>query len=658
MSELRRRTVLQGSAAVGLGAAGVTALSAAPAGAAGAAGPADPYRDSVQDARMVWDRPPGTWDEAPCLGDGALRVQVLAGATPDRLVFAVRGKGTSWRSPATGPVLRLAGTPTAHHWQLDLWQAELRGTVTTTRGRVRFTAFVPHGRGVLVVRLETEAGESGAAWERAADTGADAGLPHREETRGAVRVLVAGADAGAVGRALADPDRLEAGHRRWWHDHYRRGFLSVPDRTVQRFHWTQVYLAAAALSPDTRVTGFGHPFLGATDHLALDPVLAADRPRAADHSHLYGGLPGVGSKGGRAADPITSWGLPALAGAWSRSMDDGLLRDRLHPALRKAVGFYAHFLVAEPDGKLHLPATYSPHYADVPDAAHGLALLRWALGALADSSRRLGARDAGTDRLRDIAERLTPYPTGPDGVMVGRGVALTRSHAHASHLLWLHPLREQLPDARAHLAHRSYAHWASMREHWHGSSYVTASGLAAAAGDPGGALSHLRHFLTGLGGGGLYRGAENEPDGGAAQSAPLAAAQSALDLLLEAGGGTLRVFPSTPAEWPDAVVAGLRTPGAFLVDAERSRGRTDWVRVRSEAGEPLVLDHGIEGPVEVLDSSGRPRPWRAGGPRTVHVPLARGESVVVARAGARPAGPRVVEADGTPRAWGLAGKTK
>ncbi|HEY9327724.1 MAG TPA: hypothetical protein VIS09_05735 [Streptomyces sp.] len=658
MSELSRRTVLQGSAAVGLVTAGATGLTAVPARAAQPAEPADPYRDSVQDARMIWDRPPDAWDDAPCLGDGALRIQVLAGGTPDRLVFAVRGKDSSWRSPATGPVLRLVGTPTAHHWQLDLWQAELRGTITTTRGSVRFTAFVPHGRGVLVVRLETGGAESGAAWERVAGSGAAPELPHREETGGPVRVLVAGADAAAVRRALADPDGLKSGHRRWWHDHYRRGFLSVPDRTVQRFHWTQVYLTAAALSPDTRVTGFGHPFAGATDHLALDPVLAADRPRAADHSHLYGGLPGVGSKGGRALDPITSWGLPALAAAWSRSMDEDLLRDRLHPALRKAVRFYTHFLVAEPDGRLHLPATHSPHYADAPDAAHGLALLRWALGALADSTRRLGARDDGTDRPQDVAARLAPYPSGPDGVMVGRGVALTRSHAYASHLLWIHPLRERLPDARAPLAHRSYSHWASMREHWNGSSYVTASGLAAATGDADGALAHIRQFLSGLGGGGLYRGADGEPDGGTALSVPLAGAQSVLDLLLETSGGTLRVFPSVPGEWQDAVVAGLRTPGAFLVDAERGRGRTEWVRVRSEAGEPLVLDHGIEGPVEVLDGSGRPRPWRPGGPRTVRASLARGESLVVARAGTRPTGPRVVEAAGTSRAWGLAGRTK
>ncbi|MFF0673944.1 glycoside hydrolase family 95-like protein [Streptomyces tendae] len=658
MTAPRRRTVLLGTAAVGLGAAGAGELGGAPARAADAPRPSDPYEESVQDARMVWDRPAEDWQDAPCLGDGSLRVRVRRGESPNLLAFEAMGTSDAWESPAGGVVLRLAGTPTAQRWHLDLWNAELRATVTTTRGRVDLTALVPHGRGVLVVRLVTQGGESGAAWQRTPAGRADHPLPYLEESGGPERVMVAGADAGAVRRALAAPQGHDAEHRRWWHSHYRRGFLSVPDRTVQRFYWTQIYLSAAALRRGAPVTGFGHPLLGSTDHLALDPVAGASghQPRTASHGHLYGGLPGVGSKGGRAQDPITAWGLPAVDAAYRKSMDERILRGWLHPALRKAVGFYAHFLVPEPDGRLHLPATHSPHYADVPDASHALALLRWALSALIDSTRRLGVQEAGLDRWRDIADRLTPYPTGPDGVLIGRGTPLARSHPYASHLLWLHPLRESLPQARSESARRGYARWASMRDSWHGSTHVTAAGLAAAVGEASEALSHLRHFLTDLGGGALYRGGRGEPGGESPVSVPLAGGQAVLDLLLDSWGGTLRVFPATPEEWPDAVVAGLRAPGAFLVDAARSDGRTDWVRVRSEAGEPLVLDHGVEGPFEVLDENGGRRPWRPSGQRAVEVPLGRGESVVVVRRGQRPgAGPRVVEAAGTARAWGLSG---
>ncbi|MFE9045017.1 glycoside hydrolase family 95-like protein [Streptomyces sp. NPDC007818] len=648
MTGPRRRTVLQGTAAVGLGAAAVTGLAGTPARAADRAVRTDPYEQSVRDARMEWSSPPEDWQDAPCLGDGVLRVQVRGGAAPNLVAFEVRDTPDAWDAPARGLVLRLAGTPTAHAWHLDLWHAELTATITTTRGRVRFTALVPHGRGLLIVRLTTEGAESDASWQPLPAPRAGHPFPYREETAGPDRILIAGADTGAVRRALAAPERLRDEHVRWWHDHYRRGYLSVADRTVQRFYWTQIYLSAAALRQDAPVTGFGHPLLGTTDHTALDPA-TAHRPRTASHSHLYGGLPGIGSKGGRAPDPITAWGLPAVEAAYRRGMDEELLRERLRPALLKAVGFYTHFLVAEPDGRLHLPATHSPHYADVPDATHTLALLRWALSALIDSTRRLG--ESGAERWHDLAARIAPYPTGPDGVLIGRGTPLARSHPYASHLLWLHPLREGLPGERAELARRSYARWASLRDHWHSSSYVTAAGLAAAAGEAGEARSHLAHFLSGLGDGGLYRPEGGETGDETAVSVPLAAGQAVLDLLVDSWGGTLRVFPATPREWPDATVAGLRVAGAFLVDAARTDGRTDWIRVRSEAGEPLLLDHGMEGPIEVLDEDGRPRPWQPGGPRAARIPLGRGETVVLTRRGRRPAtGPRPVTDTATPRA--------
>jgi hypothetical protein len=147
-----------------------------------------------------------------------------------------------------------------------------------------------------------------------------------------------------------------------------------------------------------------------------------------------------------------------------------------------------------------------------------------------------------------------------------------------------------------------------MRDSWHGASHVSAAGLAAAVGEGSEALSHLRHFLADLGGAALYRGSGAESGAETAVSVPLAAGQAAVDLLLDSWGGSLRVFPATPQEWPDAMVAGLRAPGAFLVDAARSHGRTDWIRVRSEAGEPLLLDHGIEGPSRYSMRTAAPGP--------------------------------------------------
>ncbi|MEU8925297.1 glycoside hydrolase family 95-like protein [Kitasatospora sp. NPDC048545] len=661
MSGPTRRTVLQASVAAGLGGA-VLGAGSGPA-RADSAGPApELHRDAVLDARMSWQRLPEDHHDAPALGDGKLIAHVHRGPR-DTLAFALVTAAGSRSQPSARLLLTLPGTPTGAHWELDLWNAELTGTVTTTGGDLRFSALVHRRRGVLLVRLTDGADRPGVDWTLEPGPHGGGDIVWQEHTAGSVRTLAAAGDEAAVRRALtADRAALDAEHRQWWNAHFGRGLIAVPDPRAQRFYWAQVYAAAALLDPDRAVTGIGHPLLGTTDHLDLDPVArgAQGLPSALAHHHVYGALPGTGSRGGRTANPVAAWGLPAVDSVHRLGMDRRILSEVLHPALRAAVRFWSGFLVEDHERRLHLPATHSPRYADAPDSSHDLALLRWSLRALLDATARLGLSDPEADRWRDVAARLTPYHRDASGVMVGAGVGLTRSHPYASHLAWLHPLREEL-SARGvdeATARHSYAHWTSMREDWYGSSSVAAAALAAALREPERALEHLTHFLDGASRGGpgsgtdagavgpnaLYRpGVGEDPDAGVA--VPLAAGQALLDLLLDGRSGTLEVFPAVPSGWSEAAFSGLRAHGAFLVDAARSGGRTDWVRVRSEAGEPLVLAHGIEGPVDVLDGEGRPRPWQDRGARRVAVALAAGESVLVTGRGA---GPRAVTGGGTP----------
>jgi hypothetical protein len=125
-------------------------------------------------------------------------------------------------------------------------------------------------------------------------------------------------------------------------------------------------------------------------------------------------------------------------------------------------------------------------------------------------------------------------------------------------------------------------------------------------------------------------------------------------MLVQSHGGVVKVFPSVSNTWRDASVAAIRTQGAFLVDASRSAGRTDWIRVRSEAGEPLVLQHGIKGPITVGDEHGRPLHCTGQQAGRVTIRLRKGQTAVVARRGVRPGHEaRDVPANGTGPAWGL-----
>jgi len=243
-------------------------------------------------------------------------------------------------------------------------------------------------------------------------------------------------------------------------------------------------------------------------------------------------------------------------------------------------------------------------------------------------------------------------------VLIGDGVPLADSHRHFSHLLWLYPLRESTWDdpADRELMRRSFDHWSGMREHWHGYSFAAASSMCAVLDSPEEALANLQYFLAGnvtdstqLTPNTMYREGANF-----AIESPLAAAQSVLDMLVQSHGGVVKVFPAVSATWPEASVAGLRTQGAFVLDASRRAGRTEWVRIRSEAGEPLVLQHGIDGAIAVRDPRGRPVRYTEVAPGRVAIPLRRGETAVVTGRGARPAlCPRDVPANGPAAAWGL-----
>jgi hypothetical protein len=57
-------------------------------------------------------------------------------------------------------------------------------------------------------------------------------------------------------------------------------------------------------------------------------------------------------------------------------------------------------------------------------------------------------------------------------------------------------------------------------------------------------------------------------------------------MFLQSWGDTIRVFGAMPKEWPEAVFHDLRAEGAFLVSAEWKDGKTEWLRLRSLAGEP------------------------------------------------------------------------
>ena len=758
---LRRASVVAGAAALGRGWAAGAPAAWAQEGVV--------HEEIVRDARMVWQQLPDSWQTGPFLANGFLGVQVYGAPQANVLKLMlshslVQDQREYWeaaiglsRLPIGYLTLTLAGSITAVDWELDLWNAELSGTVTTTQGSVELSALVHNDRGVLLVATAPSPGEEAAAWgfvplpssttrtirkppdyvgnpaptlgtsgpvsyaEQPLLAGGGYTTAWEERRNGSSRLLAAtvaysfpGSTSTteavtAVRQALAEnPDALVAAHRRWWNGFYTRSLVSVPDKLLQRFYWIQLYKIASATRAEAPVvTEWGpwfpergnswtavwwnlnvqvaYPLVNGSNHAELDAVTTAFRryeenlalsvPEAYRDGETYAlshpgdrtlrpgdartvGVPGTDTRTDQTGNLI--WGLHNVWLGYRHSMDERVLRQVVFPILRRAVNFYAHFLADGSDGRLHLPLTRSPEYADAADCTYDLSLLRWGAATLLDSARRLHVSDPREALWRDIVARLVPYHEDATGVMIGDGVPLADSHRHFSHLLWLYPLRERLWDrpGERDVMRRSFDHWTSMQQRWHGYSYAAASSMSSIMDAPEDALAYLRFFVdrnvvdnTQLTPNTMYREGSNF-----AIESPLAAAHSVLDMLLQSDAGVVKVFPSVSGTWPDASIAGLRAQGAFLVDASRSGGRTEWVRVHSEAGEPLVLQHGIDGEVDVRDEQGRTLSWTPRGPATIAVAVRPGGTVIVSPRGSRPdPAARDVDAIESAPRWGLPG---
>ncbi|MET8170128.1 glycoside hydrolase family 95-like protein [Streptomyces sp. NPDC005329] len=495
-------------------------------------------------------------------------------------------------------------------------------------------------------------------------------------------------------RRAASYRTLRRRHTDWWHAFYPKSFVSFPDQRLLSFHWIQLYKVASAsraggpvmatsgpwLEPTPwpavwwnlnvqleywLIHGFNHPELDslATTLRQNQEQLAANVPAAyrADSSGVGRSSDmfadrAVGRPGSGAETGDLTWALHNVWLSYRHSMDESLLRDTVFPVLRRAINYYLHFLTPGSDGKLHLPSTLSPEYPVVPpqDTNYDLALIRWGCRTLLDSAELLGIDDESAPRWREVLARLTPYPVDANGFMIGADTPYAQSHRHYSHLLMVYPLHLvnwDQPESRELIA-KSLVHWHALTGAHRGYSYTGAASMYATTGDGDTAITYLRKFFDPTT---RYPCQANThyTEAGPVIETPLSASQSLHDLFCQSWGGVIRVFPAVPSAWADVTLHDFRAQGAFLVSAVREAGTTRFIRIRSLAGEPLKLRHGLGGALTVLLDDGTRARTHDLGDGVLSIDLPRGREVLV-HSGSRPdlvIAPVAVSEPGA--AWGL-----
>src|ERR1039458_4142786 len=121
---------------------------------------------------LVWDNLPEKWYQAPFVGNGMLGMLVY-GEGPQTLHIDVgRGdvedhrKADQWHDH---PRLRIGyftldtvGTMQKGQTRLDLWNAEARGTVETSSGKIQWRALTHSDQMVMIFEVTASQGEQGA----------------------------------------------------------------------------------------------------------------------------------------------------------------------------------------------------------------------------------------------------------------------------------------------------------------------------------------------------------------------------------------------------------------------------------------------------------------------------------------------------------------
>lgn len=691
---------------------------------------------------LLWDVVPQEWKEAPFIGNGLLGSMIFQ-SSPNELTIQLGRQDVQDHRMQSGieatnkvlpdqsrlPIgyftLNTVGNIKACDLRLNLWDAEISGTISTEVGELHITALIHADANLLLVKASTESDEGAFTFEwhpeeaycprvkgkRAGgksyiDSYSPSPLPIQETHENVnlcVQSLLSGgqtatawvvkaghanskilyasvghsfpastarAKALAVVEALSlkSLEDLQITHRAWWHTFYPKSFVSLPDQRMQSFFWIQHYKMACATKGGRSLADNQGPWLQPTGWPALwwnlNVQLAYSHMLPANHDELSVGLinrlytyrdnlvknvpehmradsmaintvsgQDLLSPMGDPSDPKQkplatgnfTWAMHNCYMQYRYTMDEAMLRDKIYPLLTKAINYYRHFMVEGEGGRIHLPVTNSPEYADVSNCNYDLALLRWGCQALIDSAQILGLEEPLVPVWQDILDRLVDYPQDETGYMIGDGKAYEDSHRHYSHLLMFYPLAIlDLEDAETRaLAKKSLLHWQSKPERLAGYSYTGSSSMFSLLGDGAMAEQRLQDFFT-------DKILPNTfyAEGSPVIETPPAAARSIEDMLIQSWGDTIKVFPAIPSKWEDLAFADLRTEGAFLVSASRQNGKTSFVAIKSLAGEPCRIQTSINNAVEVIGIDAHKAKHFGGG--LVELDLKKGEQVILA----------------------------
>ena len=566
---------------------------------------------------LIWSEYPGKWENAPFIGNGNLGayIRLEQGGALAWDVNRTDVTHDGLRYPIGHLAIQVAGGfETTGEIRLDLWNAEVRGTMKTARGPVQWRTFAVGSPAVIVLELTGIKAEPGpeVVWlstlarpprlgkrtdayppealhpppdvrtvidgvnctQSFLGGGAFAVVLRRIDSAVDRKVYVLSVDRGdtakrALSEAQLSAERaaslgmngLLAAHRSWWHQYYPASFVSLPDARLEAFYWIQMYKLGSALR-------------------AGGPVLDVMGPWYRSNPPVTGPVTALNRQTGMAYSPIFTANRLALGDSlfttdlrqpnqdltqiselvwedYRYGMDENVLNSRVIPLLVRAI-----------QGPKVDP-TFS----------------RWALQTLIRIGDRPKSPDPRVAEWKQILAALPPATTPP------RSLLHFRPDRPGERKLIEAAVRQdegRTAPGGAKAGGAAKASGETPRPPNRGRGLGEAASLRAMLGQGGQALEDLNVFLNRY-----LRANTFYSDPSPLIGAPLSAAGAVQDMLLQSWGNKLRVFPAMPAAWKEACFSTLRGEGGFLVSAVWHEDAVAWVRVEATAAAPcrVVVPH-------------------------------------------------------------------
>jgi len=454
--------------------------------------------------------------------------------------------------------------------------------------------------------------------------------------------------AAEAGRRIRRAERAGYGtilkaHRRWWARYWKRGYVCVQDRALERWWYKSLYLCGSTIEPGCWSPGlqgvwikqnvpswfgdyttdvnlqstywglmtanrldFTEPYVRALRRMAVNA-----RRETRDYFSmrglrfpLQGSVDGFELCGGPASwlgvsIGQSAWLVQLLWQIYQYSGDREFLERIAYPLMKDTVLFYQDYMTWDERAQRYViePSQHFETWTGKGfegwgrNAMYDVAMVRMAFQQALEAARLLATDEDLQETWAGILPGLPELPTDPKkGVWVNYQSAHVLGGGHTFALAPAFPCelvsKWHGPRAWRRAAQATCDDPAVRRNSATGGAWCGGQGIRELI-----RLGRVReaHRAARWKDGQSTNGLEYAWNSPAVQANHTPGMCSVLnDMLLLAPGGVLRVFPCFPRHVP-AAFHSLRAPGAFLVSAEKRGRAVDYVLIKSLKGNTLRM---------------------------------------------------------------------